>query len=56
MADDDRPFYAVCACCGAELTIKEWPPIVVEEKGADGDTLLYSFCNEGCKKSWADST
>lgn len=55
MADDDQPFYTVCACCGARLTVREWPPIIVEETDEDGNTSLYSFCDEKCKRNWADN-
>lgn len=45
-----------CDRCDNRIETGEWYPIA-KERGADGDLRLYSFCSEGCKRTWlADGT
>lgn len=51
MTDDDPAFHEVCAHCGAELGLDEWPPVVAAiDDGSE--TACYSFCDDDCEAAW----
>ncbi|WP_449406647.1 DUF7576 family protein [Natronobacterium haloterrestre] len=44
----------LCANCGTALSKDEWCPILTDTD-ADGDLVIRSFCDEGCKEAWSDA-
>jgi hypothetical protein len=43
-----------CAHCGAALRSDVWYPVVLPEND-DGDTELYTFCDDDCRDAWQSS-
>ena len=54
MTNDGTEFWKYCAHCGAELGLDDWPPVV--ELVSDGaETIIHSFCDDGCRANWFDA-
>lgn len=44
----------ICANCGAEIEATEWHPLVTQTDD-EGNFRVYAFCDEGCRKAWAEN-